>query len=382
MIPYGRQTISNDDIEAVNEVLTSDWLTQGPVVNQFEKEVAHYCGANYAVSVCNATAALHLACLALDLGYGDTLWTSPNTFLASSNCALYCGASIDFVDIDPKTYNMSVAALTLKLQTAEKENKLPKIVIPVHFAGQPCDMKAIKALANQYKFKVIEDASHAIGASYENMKSGSCTYSDITVFSFHPVKIITTGEGGMALTNDSVLHEKMILLRSHGMTRNSLLMTKPSDGPWYYEQTELGYNYRLTDLQAALGLSQLSRLDEFVARRRYLAERYHQALADYPVQLPLAHSLLDSAWHLYVIQIPNRLAVFEKLRMAGIGVNVHYIPVHIQPYYQKMGFKQGSFPVAEAYYAQAISLPLYFNLSEIDQDYVINKLKEIIMIRE
>lgn len=375
MIPYGRQTISSDDIKAVNDVLASDWLTQGPAVVKFEQAVADYCGVQYSLSVCNATAALHLACRALGLGTGDILWTSPNTFLASANCALYCGASVDFVDIDPLTYNLCHKALALKLEQAKLNNCLPKIIVPVHFAGMPCDMQEISRLAKLYGCFIIEDASHAIGADYLNEKIGSCRYSDITVFSFHPVKIITTGEGGMALTHNKTLHQKLLLLRSHGMTRDPANMSKVSDGAWYYEQMELGYNYRLTDLQAALGLSQLTRLDEFIIRRRYLAERYNKALSGLPVQLPLGHSLTDSAWHLYVIQTVNRAEVFDQLRAAGIGVNVHYIPVHSQPYYQQFGFKWGDFPKAEQYYNHAITLPLYFTLSEVDQDYVIEQLR-------
>ena len=376
MIPYGRQNINDIDIASVIEILRSDWLTQGPVVEKFECALAGYVGATCAVGASNATAALHLACRALNLGPGDLLWTSPNTFLASANCALYCGASVDFVDIDPNTYNMCPIALAEKLKNAEKIGQLPKIIIPVHFAGQSCDMKQIAALAKKYSCAVIEDASHAIGADYENTKVGSCLYSDITVFSFHPVKIITTGEGGMTTTNNENLAEKMRYLRSHGMTRNANHMTKPSEGAWYYQQIDLGYNYRLTDIQSALGLTQLTRIEAFIKRRRYLAHRYHQILADLPITLPLYHQLNKSSWHLYPIQVNERKKIFDLLRKNNIGVNVHYIPVHTQPHYQAMGFKIGDFPNAEFYYSQAISLPMYFDLSDEDQDKVITVIKE------
>lgn len=383
-IPYGHQDINQEDIQAVIEVLQSDWLTQGPTIEQFEHKVAEYCGARYAVAVTSATAALHIGCLALDLGFRDVLWTSPNTFVASANCGRYCGAKVDFVDIDPKTYNISVVALEQKLEIAKQNGELPKVVIPVHFSGQSCDMERIAELSKIYGFKVIEDASHALGGSYKNTKVGSCNYSDMTVISFHPVKIITTGEGGMILTNQRELYEKIVLLRSHGIIRDFNLMQGNSDGPWYYQQIELGYNYRMTDIQAALGLSQMLRLDKFVEKRNMLADRYNKALRDLPILLPWQSNEVYSAYHLYVIQLKlnelgkSRKEVFEQLRSAGINVNVHYIPVHTQPYYQKLGFKGGDFPQAEKYYAGAITLPLYYGLSEDDQDYVINKVKEIV----
>lgn len=382
-IPYGHQDINQEDIQAVREVLQSDWLTQGPAIKRFEEAVAAYCGAKYAVAVSNATAALHLACLAAGLGPGDLLWTSPNTFVASANCGLYCGAEVDFVDIDPRTYNMSVDALEEKLIRAKKSGRLPKIVIPVHFAGQSCRMETIRKLADRYNFTIIEDAAHAIGGSYLGKKIGASQFSEMTVFSFHPVKIITTGEGGMVLTNREELYEKLIRLRTHGITRDERLMTKPADGPWYYQQIELGFNYRMTDIQAALGYSQLQRIDEFVRRRRYLAGRYDQMLKDLPVTLPWQDPDTYSAYHLYVIRLhldqlkKSRKQIFKELRAAGIDVNVHYIPVHTQPYYARMGFKAGDFPVAEAYYREAITLPLYYGLSDADQDYVVERLREI-----
>lgn len=377
MIPYGRQDISQEDIDAVVDVLRSDWLTQGPAVPRFEQVVANYCCANHAVAVNSATSALHLACLALDLGPGDWLWTSPNTFVASANCALYCGAQVDFVDIDPRTYNMSVDALADKLRLAETAGKLPKVLVPVHFSGQPCDMAAIHTLSQKYGFKIIEDASHAIGGKYKGEPIGNGHFSDITIFSFHPVKIITTAEGGMALTNDAELANKMTLLRSHGITRDATHMTHAPDGPWYYQQIGLGYNYRMTELQAALGVSQMARLDHFVACRHALAARYDVALADFPLITPWQHPDAHSAYHLYVIRCDAmiRRSVFARLRASGIGVNMHYIPVHTQPYYQQLGFLPGYFPLAEAYYAEAISLPLFPTLSEADQDAVIVSLR-------
>lgn len=381
MIPYGRQEITDADIAAVVDVLQSDFLTQGPMVPRFEQAVAEYCGTAHAVAVNSATSALHLACLALDLGPGDWLWTSPNTFVASANCGLYCGASVDFVDIDPRTYNMSVDALEAKLKAADKANKLPKIVIPVHFAGQSCHMRAIRELADRYGFRIIEDASHAIGGRYLDKPVGSCTYSDITVFSFHPVKIITTGEGGMALTNDNVLAERMDRLRTHGITRDPAQMTGETHGAWYYQQVSLGFNYRITDIQAALGCSQMQRLDDYVTRRHVLAERYDLLLADLPLLLPYRDPDSYSAFHLYVIQVEPRRApidrqtLFNRLREAGIGVNVHYIPVHTQTYYQAYGFCAGDFPEAERYYTNAISLPLYPTMTEAQQDTVVDVLK-------
>lgn len=379
-IPYGRQSISAEDIHEVCQVLSSDWLTQGPVISQFEEAVAAYCKSKYAIAVSSATSALHLACLALDLGAGDYLWTSPNTFVASANCALYCGAQVDFVDIDLKTYNMCIKSLEEKLIQAEKTGKLPKIVIPVHFAGQSCDMKKIKELSQRYGFKVVEDASHAIGGSYQNEKIGACTYSDITVFSFHPVKIITTGEGGMLLTNNEMLRTKLLQLRTHGITRNTAEMEGESHGPWYYQQINLGMNYRITDIQAALGLSQLKRIDDFIALRKQYADSYTKKLADLPLTLPYQISDAASAWHLYVVMLDlekikhSRLTVFEKLRSANIGVNVHYVPVHTQPYYRKNGFATARFNNAEHYYERAITLPLYPTMTENDQSRVVETL--------
>jgi UDP-4-amino-4,6-dideoxy-N-acetyl-beta-L-altrosamine transaminase len=354
-IPYGRQDISEQDIDAVVKVLQSDWLTQGPAIDRFEQEVATYCGVRYAVAVSSATAALHIACLAAGLGAGDSLWTSPNTFVASANCGLYCGASVDFVDIKPDTYNLSVEALESKLIWAERQGCLPKVVVPVHLAGQSCEMDKIAALAQQYGFTALEDASHAIGGLYQGKAVGSCQFSDMAVFSFHPVKIITTGEGGIVLTNRADLYEKLIRLRSHGITRNPALMQGESHGDWYYQQLELGFNYRMTDIQAALGASQMQRLDEFVAQRRFLAQRYDRLLQDLPLTLPWQHPDANSSWHLYVIRLDlskigkTHRQVFESLRQAGIGVNLHYIPVHTQPYYQSLGFQWGNFLEAEHY---------------------------------
>lgn len=381
MIPYGRQEISQADIDAVVEVLQSDFLTQGPMVPRFEQEVAGHVGAAHALAVNSATSALHIACMALGLAEGDYLWTSPITFVASANCALYCGAKVDFVDIDPRTYNLCPAALERKLQVAEREGTLPKVLVAVHLCGQPCDMQAISALAKRYGFKVIEDASHAIGGKYQGEFIGNSRYSDITVFSFHPVKIITTAEGGMALTNSAELAEKMALLRSHGITRDPAQMTHAADGPWYYQQIDLGFNYRMTELQAALGVSQLQRLDRFVARRHELADRYDRLLAALPVTTPWQHPDSYSGLHLYVIRLKleqigkNHREVFESLREQGIGVNLHYIPVHTQPYYQRMGFKQGDFPEAERYYAEAISLPMFQTMTDAQQDEVLVALQ-------
>ena len=382
MIPYGRQTISQDDIDAVVSVLQSDFLTQGPQVPTFEGSLKSYCGAAHAVAVNSATSALHIACLALGLKPGDIVWTTPITFVASANCALYCGATVDFVDIDPATLNLSVPALAAKLRQAQVSGCLPKIVIPVHLCGEPCDMAALHQLSQQYGFKIIEDASHAVGASYQGGKVGNCRYSDITVFSFHPVKIITTAEGGACLTNSPELANTLARLRSHGITRNPDEMTHEPDGAWYYQQIELGYNYRMTELQAALGVSQMTRLDEFVARRHALADRYDALLADLPLTLPHRNPNNRSALHLYPVQVQpesgkTRQQVFDYLRAHGIGANVHYIPVHTQPYYrQRFGFAHGDFPAAEAYYARAISLPLYFSLREDEQDSVVATLKQ------
>jgi UDP-4-amino-4,6-dideoxy-N-acetyl-beta-L-altrosamine transaminase len=381
-IPYGRQDISEADIQAVVDVLRSDFLTQGPAVPAFESAVAKYCQVKHAVAVNSATSALHIACLALGVVEGDIVWTSPVTFVASANCALYCGAEVDFIDIDSRTYNMSVERLAEKLAKAKIAGRLPKVVIPVHLCGQPCDMAAIHLLGRQYDFKIIEDASHAIGGKYLNEAIGNCRYSDITVFSFHPVKIITTGEGGMALTNDLQLAKRMQLLRSHGITREITDMTQAPDGPWYYEQIELGFNYRMTDIQAALGLSQMQRLDELVFKRHDIANRYEKLLANLPVLTPWQHPEGYSGLHLYVIRLKlneikkSHLEVFEALRSAGVGVNLHYIPVYRQPYYKRMGFKIGHCPEAEAYYAEAFSLPMYPGLTNQQQDQVITVLKE------
>ena len=369
------------DVDAVVEVLRSDWLTQGPSVGRFEEGVLAFCGARHAVAVHSGTAALHLACLALNLGPGDWLWTSANTFVASANCARYCGANVDFVDIEPDTYNMSVAALRDKLAKAEKTGLLPNIVVPVHFAGQPCDMAEIAELAQRYGFRVVEDASHAVGAELSAEKVGNCKYSDITVLSFHSVKIITTGEGGMALTNDAALALRLRLLRTHGITRDPAEMTGESEGPWYYQQVELGFNYRMTDIQAALGTSQLARLDEFIARRRQLAQRYPALLAGLPVRLPVERADRRSSWHLYVINIDSRSrksrrAVYDAMRERGVAVNVHYIPVHLQPYYRALGFGEGNCPAAEKYYRAALTLPLFPALTDAEQDTVGRALRQ------
>lgn len=384
MIPYGRQHINEQDIEAVVEILRSDWLTQGPTGAIFEDAVASYCGATHAVAVCNATAALHIACMALGLGKGDILWTSPNTFVATSNCALYCGASVDFVDIDARTYNMSVDALQAKLEEAERAGRLPKIVVPVHFAGQSCQMKEIKALAVRYGFRIIEDASHAIGGKYLEEPVGNCRFSDITVFSFHPVKIVTTGEGGMCLTNSGELAERLQLFRSHGITRDPTKMVQESEGIWHYQQIELGFNYRMPDMMAALGASQMSRLDEFVHRRHEIARRYDQAFADLPLTTPWQDSDVYSSYHLYPIVLHSkkedaRRKMFGAMRSEAINVNVHYIPVHTQPYYQKLGFKAGAFPVAEKYYRDTISIPMFFGLADEEQSHVIDAITRLVV---
>lgn len=382
MIPYGRQDITEDDIKAVMEALTSTHLTQGPAVPNFEQAVLRHCNAKHAVAANSATSALHIACLALGLGRDDWLWTSPNTFVASANCGLYCGARVDFVDIDPQTYNICPKALEVKLRVAEQKGTLPKVIVPVHFSGQPCDMRSIHELSRKYGFRIIEDASHAIGGKYLNEPIGNCRYSDITVFSFHPVKIVTSAEGGMAVTNNDKLAEKMTLLRSHGITRTPSLMTKPMEGSWYYQQVDLGFNYRMTDLQGALGASQMGRLVHYVARRHELARRYDKLLEDLPVVRPWQQIDGYSAFHLYVIRLkldeitPSHLEVFEALRDREIMVNLHYIPVHTQPYYQAMGFRPGDFPAAEKYYAEAISIPLFPGLTHSDQDFVVKVLKE------
>lgn len=379
-IPYGRQFISGADIQSVVDVLQSDCLTQGPLVDKFEENLASYVKAEYAVMVANATAALHLSCLALGVSEGDIVWTSPNSFVASSNCALYCGAEVDFVDIDPDTYNMSVEQLEQKLKLAKVKGRLPKIVIPVHFAGQSCDMVAIKALSDQYSFKIIEDASHAIGAKYSDEPVGCCKYSDIAIFSFHPVKIITTGEGGAAITNDEEIAIKIADLRTHGITRDKSRLTDQSQGAWYYEQQSLGFNYRITDIQCALGLSQLSRIDSFLEQRSKLASCYNMRLSNSSYKKPTIDNDCKSSWHLYPLQLKSadRKYVFEKLREANIGVNVHYIPIHLQPYYTKLGFKAGDFPIAESYYDKVISLPLQPQMTEEHIDYVCDQLNKCV----
>lgn len=386
MIPYGKQDITQVDIDTVVDVLKSDFLTQGPQVPAFERALMDVTGTHYALAVNSATSALHIACLALGLGEGNSLWTTPITFVASANCGLYCGAKVDFVDIDPTTYNLCPKALEQKLIVAKNLGTLPKVLVAVHLCGQPCDMKAIHALSKEYGFKIIEDASHAIGGRYLEQPIGSCEYSDITVFSFHPVKIVTTAEGGAALTNSKALADKMVLYRSHGITRDEALMENTSHGGWYYEQVDLGFNYRMTELQAALGVSQISRLEEFVAARHKLAERYNEKLASLPIVLPYQLPNTYSGLHLFVIRLnlgeisKTHKQVFDELRESGIGVNLHYIPVHLQPYYQKMGFKQGDFPHAEAYYANAISVPMFHGMTYEQQDEVISKLTQILEV--
>ena len=384
MIPYGKQDINQQDIQAVVNVLQSDFITQGTQIPVFEQSLANYCHASYAVAVNSATSALHIACLALGLGKGDYLWTSPITFVASANCALYCGAQVGFIDIDAQTYNLCAEQLEQKLIQAQKNNTLPKIVIAVHFAGQACEMQKIHVLSQQYGFKIIEDASHAIGGKYLDQPIGNCCYSDITVFSFHPVKIITTAEGGLAMTNQIELAQKMQRLRSHGITRDITLMDTEIQGDWYYQQIELGFNYRMTELQAALGISQMQRLDEFVIKRHQLQQRYHQLLADLPIILPYQSESSYSALHLYPIQLCldkiklTRKQVFEQLRAKGIGVNVHYIPVYQQPYYRQLNIAQDSCPIADSYYRQAISLPLFYSLTIEQQNNVIKVLIKIL----
>lgn len=384
MIPYGKQMITGEDIQAIKNVLTSDFLTQGPQVSAFEDALCEYTSAHHAVAANSATSALHIACQALGLGPGDSLWTSPITFVASANCARFCGAEVDFVDIDPETHTLCPKILKEKLEAAKKANKLPKIVVPVHLCGHSCDMEAIKELSIEYGFSIIEDASHAIGAKYQQVPVGSCVYSDITVFSFHPVKIITTGEGGAALTNQVQLAEKMAMQRSHGITRSHNLMQNTSHGPWYYEQLSLGHNYRMTDIQAALGISQLTRLDQIVQKRRELVDFYQQQLADLPIQLPIEVCDVLSSYHLYVIRLDichislSHRQIFERLIEAGVGVNLHYIPVYKQPYYQQLGFNYNYCPNAESYYQGAISLPLFPELTRKDQIYIIDTLKSLL----
>ncbi|MCO7568710.1 UDP-4-amino-4,6-dideoxy-N-acetyl-beta-L-altrosamine transaminase [Pseudomonas chlororaphis] len=383
-IPYGCQSINQADIDAVVQVLQSPWLTQGPTIERFEQALADYCQAGHAVAVCNATAALHIACLAAGLGPGDVLWTSPNTFVASANCARYCGAQVDFVDIDPHTWNMDADLLAQKLEIAERNGTLPKVVVAVAFAGQSANLRLIAQLADRYGFVLIEDAAHAVGASYLGRPVGSGAHAAMTIFSFHPVKIITSAEGGMVLTNRPELAERLRRLRSHGISSDPALMQVPEKGLWYYQQLELGFNYRMTDLHAALGLSQMARLDEFVARRRELAARYQVLLVDLPLTLPAAQEGADSAWHLYVVRLDlsriqlTQKQVFEQLRAAGLGVNLHYIPVHLQPYYQEQGFAEGDFPEAERYFLEALSLPLFPELTDELQDEVVAHLQRIL----
>jgi UDP-4-amino-4,6-dideoxy-N-acetyl-beta-L-altrosamine transaminase len=403
-ISYGRQSMDDRDIFSVVKTLRSDYLTQGPRIKQFEELLAEYCGAKYAVAVSSGTAALHIACLAAGFGKGDILWTSPNTFVASANCALYCGAKPDFVDINSLTYNMDVDKLETKLIEASKTDTLPKVVIPVHFAGQSCEMERIYALSKEYNFKIIEDACHALGGSYKNKKIGSCEFSDMTVFSFHPVKTLTTGEGGMILTNNEELYEKLLLLRTHGITKTpekftnkrlaigNSYITNPqaaidnrqTASPWYYQQIDLGMNYRITDIQASLGISQLKRIDDFVSKRYELAQQYNKSLSGLPLILPYLHPDNYSAFHLYVVRLKldkinkTRKEVFGFLREKGIGVNVHYIPVHIQPYYKKQGFEYGQYPEAEKYYEEALTIPLFPSITEKEQHKVIDSLREVL----
>ncbi|KGJ97011.1 UDP-4-amino-4,6-dideoxy-N-acetyl-beta-L-altrosamine transaminase [Colwellia psychrerythraea] len=386
MIPYGKQAISQQDIDSVIKVLKSDFLTQGPQVPLFEKKIKSATQANHAIAVNSATSALHLACLALGLSQGDVIWTTPISFVATANCALYCGADVDFVDIDPSTYNLSASELEKKLSYAQQHNlPLPTIVIPVHLCGQPCDMEKIHALSKTYGFSIIEDASHAIGGKYQGKPIGNCEYSDITVFSFHPVKIITTAEGGVATTNTIKLAQKMALLRSHGITRDDDFMTEPSHGAWYYQQIELGFNYRMTEIQAALGVSQLTRLAEFVDDRNRLAKRYDDILGDLPIILPKQIKDSYSARHLYIIKLKlaetklTHKQIFDTLRVKKIGVNLHYIPIHIQPYYQALGFRAGQFPIAEEYYEQAISIPLFHKMTDEQQETVVQALKDVLL---
>lgn len=382
-IPYGRQTIDEADIAAVVRVLQSDFLTQGATVPAFEQALAKAVGARHGVAVQNATCALHVACLALGVGPGDLVWTSPNSFVASANCARYCGADVDFVDIDPVSFNMSVKLLAEKFAAAKKAGRLPKVIIPVHFAGQSCDMAEIRAIAHDYGAKVIEDASHAVGGTYRNGMAGGCEYADIAVFSFHPVKIITTGEGGMAMTNDAALAQRMADLRSHGITRDAARMTNADEGPWYYEQHELGFNYRMTEMQAALGLSQLGHLGDWIARRGAIARAYDTALAGLPLILPKVAPARNSAWHLYVVQLGDdaplsRRQFFDAMRAKGIGVNVHYIPIPWQPDFQRLGFARGQFPVAERYYGRAVSLPIYAGLTDAQFDTVTATIRDLL----
>ena len=384
MIPYGKQDINKNDIDSVINILKSDFLTQGPQVPTFENEVSKYCGSKYAVAVNSATSALHIACLAIGLSKDDWLWTSPNSFVASANCGLYCGAKIDFVDIDPLTYNLCVNELEKKLFLAKNNNRLPKILIAVHFGGQSCNMKKIYSLSREYGFKIIEDASHAIGGKYLDKPIGNCRYSDVTVFSFHPVKIITTAEGGMSLTNNKNIFKRMQLFRSHGITRTKKELSNPKEGAWYYEQLSLGLNYRMTELQAALGVSQMQRIDKFIVNRHNLKKRYDLLLKDLPIITPYQNKDCYSALHLYPVQLKleilkkDRKKIFAELRDHSIGVNVHYIPIHTHPYYLELGFKKGDFPNSENYYSKAISLPLFHSMTFEQQDKVVKTLEKIL----
>jgi len=386
MIPYGKQDINQDDIDAVIEVLISDYLTKAPKVPEFENAILEYCGVDFAVAVNSATSALHIACLALDVGKDDLVWTSPISYVASANCALYCGAKVDFVDTDPVSYNLSIFRLQDKLERAVKNNlQLPKVVIPVHLSGQSCDMEAIYALSKEYGFSIVEDASHAIGSHYKGVPVGNCKYSDITVFSFHPVKIITSAEGGMATTNNPALADKMSLLRNHGVTRDAGKMTEKPHGDWYYQQIALGYNYRMTDLQATLGVSQMKRLDEFVQKRNQMAEYYDSSLGELPIVLPKQHPESKSSRHLYIIRLKldelelSHKETFSQLRENGLGVNLHYIPIHLQPYYQALGFKTGDFPEAEKYYSEAVSIPLFSKMTDMEVEKVTQALSNVLM---
>ena len=384
MIPYGKQSISKSDIEAVKKVLKSDFITQGPKVPEFEKIVKNFVGSKYAFAMNSATSSLHIACLAIGLKKGDFLWTSSNSFVASANCGIYCGAKIDFVDIDPNSYNMDMKLLKEKLEIAKKNKKLPKVVIPVHMAGQSCDMKTMYALSKQYGFKIIEDASHGIGSKYNDKYVGGCQYSDITVFSFHPVKIITTGEGGVATTNNRALAKKIDILRTHGITKNKKDIINPSHGPWYFEQLELGFNYRMTDIHASLGINQMKSLKKFVTKRNSLARNYNNLLKALPLSTPEQSENTLSSFHLYIVRIDlkklknKKNKIFNLLRKKGIGVNVHYIPIHYHPFYQNLKFKKGYLPETEKYYEEALSLPIYPDLSFKDQKYIVNSLEEVL----
>ena len=383
MIPYSRQYIDQKDINNVIKVLKSPLITQGKIVPKFEKKISKKCGSKFAFAANSATSALHLACMALEIKKGDIVWTVPNTFVASANCGLYCGAKVDFVDIDNETYNIDIDKLAKKLELAKKKNNLPRALIPVHFAGQPTEQDKIWKLSKKYKFKIIEDASHSLGAVFKNEKVGSCRWSDLTIFSFHPVKMITTGEGGMVLTNNSKLSAKIEMLRNSGITRNQKLMKKQNQGSWYYEQQLLGYNYRMTDIQAALGISQLSKLGKFIKKRNQIAKRYNNLLKDLPIQTPRINTNSRSSFHLYVIRLKDLSfrsysRIFDELRNSGIGVNLHYLPVHLQPFYRSKGFKDGDFPNAESYSSEALSLPIYYDLSSKDQIKIVNKLKKAI----